>query len=314
MPLRIGLSRVEAVGSLKRRREDSPESSSKRLASQHNVDLLAGDIMATTEFLRKAASAPGFDPTSLRGEVAQAWRRLMIQSMFPASQTLLGTPDKRDPGKRQESYRLKNHDVNTNADASSTFSRVAFPPKFSAPLPVPERALVGFCDPTLKPTVVYAIVGPRIRGKFDGRQAVDLGLPPGPLRAKLVKGESVTVQVKDSNGNMVDREIKPEDCIGESVTPAVSHISFSLGRNYNILQVVLLFDTPTLAYIPALLSGFVDTGHFAKYLWKRAKDSKQHQVRAIFHLCGEGVLEDERYKTFMDSFGPEVHVCIQIIC
>ena len=31
-------------------------------------------------------------------------------------------------------------------------------------------------------------------------------------------------------------------------------------------------------------------------------------------MCGDGVLEDERYKTFMDDFGSEVHVCIQIIC
>ena len=79
------------------------------------------------------------------------------------------------------------------------------------------------------------------------------------------------------------------------------------------MQVVLLFDTPTLAHISPLLSSFVDSGHFAKYLWNHAKDSKQHKVRAIFHLCGDEVLEDERYKRFMNDFGPEVHVCIQII-
>lgn len=224
MPSQIVESRGEAAGSSKRKREASPESSSKRLSSQHNANPHAGDIMTTTEFLRKAASAPDFDPASLRGEVAQAWRQLVIQSMFPASQMLLGTPDQNDAGKCRESRRTKSRNVNTNADASSTVSRVPFLPKFSKPLPVPERALVGFCDPTLKPTVAYAVVGPRIRGRFDGRKAVDLGLPPGPLRARLVKGENVTVQVKDSNGNMVDREIKPEDCIGDSMTPAVSQV------------------------------------------------------------------------------------------
>jgi ribonuclease Z len=110
-----------------------------------------------------------------------------------------------------------------------TVVRSPFPPEFSKPLPVPERALIGSSDPALKPTVAYAIVGPRIRGKFDGKKAVDLGLPPGPLRAKLVKGESVTVQVKDSDGNVVDHQIKPEDCIGESVTPAVVKFRISLG-------------------------------------------------------------------------------------
>ena len=79
------------------------------------------------------------------------------------------------------------------------------------------------------------------------------------------------------------------------------------------MQVVLLFDTPTLAHIPALLSGIVGSGRFSKYLWKHAKDSTQHKVRAVFHLCGDGVLEDERYKAFMDDFGPDVHVRIGLV-
>ncbi|KAF8434881.1 hypothetical protein L210DRAFT_3552991 [Boletus edulis BED1] len=290
-PLQVALPQGEAVGSLKRKREDSPEGSSKRLLNQHGEDRLAGDTMATMEFLRKAASVPDFDPTSLNGEVAQAWRQLMIQSMFPASRVFSETPDQNVKGKCQETQKAKGRGVNTKTDASSTVARSPFPPKFSKPLPVPEQTLVGSSDPTLKPTVAYAIVGPRIRGKFDGRKALNLGLPPGPLRARLVKGECVTVQVKDSNGNVVGREIKPEDCIGESMAPAA----------------VLLFDTPTLAHIPALLSNFVNSGDFSKYLWKHAKDSKQHKLRVIFHLCGDGVLEDERYKTFMDDFGPEVH-------
>ena len=222
MPLQAANPRGEAAGPLKRKRDDTPERSSKRALNQYGADQPAG---ATTESLHKAASAPDFDPVSLNGEVAQAWRQLMIQSMFPASQTLAATPDQNGAGKYQETRKARGRGVNTKADTSSTVARVPFPPKFSKPLPVPERVLVGSSDPTLKPTVAYAIAGPRIRGKFDGRKAIDLGLPPGPLRARLVKGESVTVQVKDSNGNVVDREIKPADCIGESVTPAVSQVS-----------------------------------------------------------------------------------------
>lgn len=225
LPLQVVNPRGEAVGPLKRKREGSPRRSFKRLSNQHGANPLAGDIMATTEFLRHAASAPDFDPASLSGEVAQAWRQLMVQSMFPASQMSSATPDRNDPGKSQDTRKAKGPNVSAKGDATSTVTRVPFPPKFSKPLPVPERALIGYSDPTLKPTIAYAIVGPRIRGKFDGKKAVALGLPPGPLRARLVKGESVTVQIKDSNGNVVDREIKPEDCIGESVTPAVSQVS-----------------------------------------------------------------------------------------
>ena len=115
--------------------------------------------------------------------------------------------------------------ASTNTNTSLTLARGPFPPQFSKLLPVLERALIDSSDPALEPMVAHVIVGPCIRGKFDGRKAIDLGLPPGPLRARLVKGESVTVQVKDSNGNVVDREIKPADCIGESVTPAVSQVS-----------------------------------------------------------------------------------------
>ena len=57
-----------------------------------------------------------------------------------------------------------------------------------------------------------------------------------------------------------------------------------------------------------MLSGFANSKYFSKYLWKEVKDSKQHKVGAIFHLCGDGVLEDERYKKFMVDFGPEVQV------
>lgn len=214
----------EDGATLKRKREDSPERSSKQPLSQHSADQLGGDVTTTTESLRKAAFAPDFDPASLKGGLAQAWRQLVIQSMFPASQLRSAISDRKGSGKRQKTQKTTGHVLSTTTDATSTITRSPFQPKFSRLLPVPERALVGSSDPALKPTVAYAIVGPRIRGKFDGKKAVELGLPPGPLRARLVKGESVTVRVKDSNGKTVDRRIKPEDCIGESVTPAVSQV------------------------------------------------------------------------------------------
>lgn len=32
------------------------------------------------------------------------------------------------------------------------------------------------------------------------------------------------------------------------------------------------------------------------------------KLRAIYHLCGDLVLEDDRYKAFMNAFCPDVHV------
>ena len=37
------------------------------------------------------------------------------------------------------------------------------------------------------------------------------------------------------------------------------------------------------------------------------------ELRAIYHLCGDGVLEDEAYKTFMNAFCPDVHVCLALL-
>jgi ribonuclease Z len=35
---------------------------------------------------------------------------------------------------------------------------------------------------------------------------------------------------------------------------------------------------------------------------------EEHIVRVVHHLVGDGVLEDERYKTFMNGFGSQAHV------
>ncbi|KIK93173.1 hypothetical protein PAXRUDRAFT_829230 [Paxillus rubicundulus Ve08.2h10] len=223
--------------------------------------------------------------------MAQAWRQFVIQTMFPATQVVTANADQNVLGKRKKKRRAEDHEVKPREDAPSKSARASHPAGLNKPLPVPERSLIGSSNPSLKPTVAYAIMGPRIRGKFDEQKAVALGLQRGPLRAKLSKGECVTVQVKDDNGNTFVREIKPEDCIGESVTPGV----------------VLVLDTPTLGHIPGLISGFTDSEPFARYLWKYTEGCKEHVVRAVFHLCGENVLEDERYKVFMNDFGPEVH-------
>ncbi|KIJ09075.1 hypothetical protein PAXINDRAFT_172647 [Paxillus involutus ATCC 200175] len=281
----------DSTGSLKRRREPSPYQPSKRLSNQGSATPFPDTIPPVAPSLREVVTKSDFDPSSLNGEMAQAWRQLVIQTMFPATQVVIANTGQNGPGKRKGKRKAEDHEVKPREDAPSKSARASHPTGLNKPLPVPECSLIGSSNPSLKPTVAYAIVGPRIRGKFDEQKAVALGLQRGPLRAKLSKGECVTVQVKDDNGNTFVREIKPEDCIGESVTPGV----------------VLVLDTPTLAHIPGLVSGFADSEPFARYLWKYTEGSKEHMVRAVFHLCGENVLEDERYKAFMNGFGPEVH-------
>ncbi|KAG6330075.1 hypothetical protein ID866_9015 [Astraeus odoratus] len=271
---------------LKRKRDGTPESSD-RLAKRGPS--LTRDTMNSESppSIQELASRAGFDPTSLTGDAAQAWRRYIVDLMFPATRVAQSTAEGSGKGSKGKK-KGKGNTAEPSADEPPKSAYVCQPASLKRALPLPERASVGSPDQSLRPTVAYAIHGPRVRGKFDAEKAAALGLKSGPLRAALARGQTVTVKVDDGHGNTFDREIKPADCIAEGTLPGV----------------ILVLDTPTVAHIPHLLAGFVGCGPFAKYC---EVESKDHIVRVVYHLCGDGVLEDERYKAFMNEFGPEVH-------
>ncbi|KAJ6581025.1 hypothetical protein B0H19DRAFT_1060707 [Mycena capillaripes] len=62
--------------------------------------------------------------------------------------------------------------------------------------------------------------------------------------------------------------------------------------------VVIILDVPSPSYIPSLLDSFNRSQFYSKI----QSESSEYTVRSIFHLCGEGVLEDERYVGFMNKF------------
>lgn len=138
--------------------------------------------------------------------------------------------------------------------------------------------------------LAYVVIGPRVRGKFDVDKAVELGIPFGPLRAKLTKGESITFKVKRGDEEF-ERTVKPEECIGPSETPGV----------------IIVLDVPSTHHIPDLVSSFKDSEFFRQFLSKVPGTSDSYAVRNIFHLCGDNVLGDERYKAFMKEFAPDVN-------
>ncbi|KAK7031534.1 mitochondrial ribonuclease Z [Favolaschia claudopus] len=61
---------------------------------------------------------------------------------------------------------------------------------------------------------------------------------------------------------------------------------------------VLILDVPSPSYIPSLLKTFSSSPFFSEF----QNRSPNYTLQAIFHLCGEGVLEDERYIEFMNKF------------
>jgi len=69
----------------------------------------------------------------------------------------------------------------------------------------------------------YIVVGPRFRGKFDAKRAKELGIPQGPLRGSLAKGEAITFEIQEG-GEVIQRTVKPEEVVGKSEPPEVCYL------------------------------------------------------------------------------------------
>ncbi|RPD54157.1 hypothetical protein L227DRAFT_616374 [Lentinus tigrinus ALCF2SS1-6] len=101
-----------------------------------------------------------------------------------------------------------------------------------------------------------------------------------------VRGEAATFEVDDGQGGKIQPTVQPEECVGPTEPP----------------QAVLILDVPTPARIPSLLASFTESPSFARYRSKAADIRKEYPVHAVYHLCGEGVFEDEQYMEFMNGF------------
>lgn len=139
--------------------------------------------------LQEFISHPDFDPTTLVGKMAQDWLRYIVRTMFPGSAA-------------------------KPVVSSAKIEHVSQPSGFNRPLPS-----LPTCNQ--RATLAYAVVGPRVRGKFDVKRAEVLGLKAGPLRARVARGETVIVMGQDG----VERSVGPSDVIGTSENPGVGFLS-----------------------------------------------------------------------------------------
>ncbi|KAF7317823.1 hypothetical protein MKEN_00870200 [Mycena kentingensis (nom. inval.)] len=212
-----------------------------------------------------------FIPSKLSGELAQEWRRKMVKTMFPAS--AVAPPS---PKKTKEIHSRKRRRVSKDAKPVEIVVDV----DESKPLPAFELTWSVHAPPTM----AYVVVGPVVRGKFDVEKSLALGVPVN-RRSWLTDGKSIVVKVKEGD-EVVERVVKPEDCIGPSEPPAVA----------------IILDVPSPEYIPSLVSSFQTSPFYAKFHSSIPEDMAKYAVRPVFHLCGAGVLEDPRYVEFMNGF------------
>ncbi|KAI0826548.1 hypothetical protein BC628DRAFT_239357 [Trametes gibbosa] len=285
---------------LKRKRSQESSSALPRQRSPplpgSKVALVSGSPVSDAIISR--ALLPGFQPYSLRGAEAQEWRKLMLQEMFPmAVETGLPSEGKakgkdKDPERDKERVQQREREkarvaqVHAKKTHAAPDSRDGDGPRLSRLPPLVEGS-----DGRALPTLAYLIVGPAVRGKFDAKRAKELGVPIGPIRSKLTRGESITFEVDDGNGGKVERTVKPEDCVAPT----------------EAAQSIIILDVPSPAYIPSVIASFTESPFFAKYRSRKESLRKSHPVHAVFHLCGEGVLEDPQYKMFMKGFSNETH-------
>lgn len=240
LPVATGSPLDVSEVSLKRKREPSPELPSKR-PPLHFPSLATSEStapLAKSPLLNRFLDDPQFDPTSLTGDEADAWRRLVIEYMFTWTEP---PPKPRLPPKPKGKKGKRGQDVEgTEATNASLLSaEVNFPFLPQAPHWVGDsldnklkrgpkglspagslKPLPALTAPIQDTSMAYIVVGPRVRGKFDAKRAEELGLY-GSLRGKVARGESVTFTVDDGAGGTLQRTVKPEDCMGEHETTKV---------------------------------------------------------------------------------------------
>ncbi len=330
VPTATGDPPVTSETWLKRKREPSPELPSKRPSLHSPLPATSGSTipLASSQLLGRFLDDPGFDPTLLAGSEADAWRRLIIEYMFtwtepppkPRPPRVPGRKGKRDVDSTEASnvaHLSSEADVTSLPQSShcveDTTNCQDKPQRRGRRGASPAglmRLLPAFTKWTQDTSTAYIVVGPRVRGKFDANRAEKLGLF-GHLRGKVARGESVTFTVDDGAGGTFQRTVKPEDCVGEHESMKVRSLSPIHANALNkCIKVVMIFDVPTPDHIESLVSAF-STPAYSNFKVKNPDSRKDYAVHVIYHLLGSGVLEDDRYKSFMNGFSDDTQ---HLIC
>jgi len=228
---------------LKRKREHSPELPSKRTILDPTVPTTDGlsTPTATPPILDRFLGEPTFDPTTLEGDEAEAWRRLIVEHMFTWEEPLPKPQLPSKPtGKKGKHGQNAGDREAPEVQPAQVESHSAFLPQVphwaedagtSQEKPLKRgpkgmnpagslKPLPAFTPPLRHGSTAYIVVGPHVRGKFDAKRAEELGLY-GPLRGRVARGETVTFTVDDGAGGKIQRTVGPEDCVGEHETTKV---------------------------------------------------------------------------------------------
>ncbi|WVQ73573.1 hypothetical protein IAR50_003151 [Cryptococcus sp. DSM 104548] len=223
---------------------------------------------------------PVFRPSRLAPDDLQKWCHQVVSDMFQNNTT--ARLSQRAPSPPPEytalspSAKMKSQWASTNVFLGQDGTINAARPDTRAALPTPS-------DTDVHTQMVYIIETPEVRGKFDSRKAKELGVPNGPIRGQLTRGE--VVEFPDPEMEGVLKTVRPEECL----------IGGGPGA-------VMILVNCTLKTLPELLHNKT----FAEYQPGREEPGQSaRKVHLIVHHIPRQVLEDERYREWMRAFGEE---------
>ncbi|KAI0088823.1 hypothetical protein BDY19DRAFT_890423 [Irpex rosettiformis] len=272
------------VGVGKRKRTPSPDTCAKRPRSEQ---------ASVTENLSidKPTDPQELSAPEISSAEADSWRCKAVDAMFPF--TSLSTQAVESMESKKKFKRPQDETTTASIDATiAPYDDIPDQPEkkfsYSPGFALKNKRLPRHIRSECAERLCYVCVGPRVRGKFDMKKAMDLKIPRGPLLGKLTKGETITFMVNDGKGGQEQRTVRPEECVGPSEIP----------------KVVIILDVPSPAHVAALSSAFENSPFYRQM---QSQGSDQYEVSTVYHLCGEGVLEDSRYKAFMNTFASSVH-------
>ncbi|WWC91109.1 uncharacterized protein L201_006050 [Kwoniella dendrophila CBS 6074] len=226
-----------------------------------------------------------FRPSRLSPLDAQKWCDQIVADIFhngpkarasrrappPPPSTQSQGEGSKSPSRRRSSppSTLANPYVNPDDTICSSI------PDTRYPLPLPSKEDV-------QTQMVYICQAPDVRGKFNVEKANKLGVPKGPARGKLTKGEQIEVDDPSVEGGK--RIVKPEDCL--------------VGGGPGSVLVVVNCTEQTK-------SSLMENTYFHKYQPARSTEigAESMHVHLIVHRVPESVWDSEDYREWMKAFG-----------
>ncbi len=223
-------------------------------------------------------SDPDFRLKGLTDEQLRDWRRTIVRDMFKPPRSAAfdaGIPREIDmtvgpSGKPARHERP--------APARMFMSQLL--PRFGIDVDVAARSN--------DERMAYILQAPPVRGKFNAEKAKALGVPNGPIRGKLTKGEIIEVDDPTAAGGK--RVIKPEDVLGDGQPGGVC----------------ILLDV-AMEHIPSIISNPA----FEPYL-QVGDTLPQHSVHLLVHRITQEVAQDARYIGWVRKFGRNTHVSLAL--